>query len=62
MTNWLREKHNIKFSGAYKPITNIKDSLSELISYMKQRRKCEWNYCGGDFYVKRFKDLKDFDD
>lgn len=62
MTNWLREKHNIKFSGSYKPITNIKDSLSELIEYMKQRHKCEWNYCGGDFYVKRFKDLKDFDD
>lgn len=60
MTNNIRSKHNIKYSGNPDPVCNILDGVNELVEYTKTRKVCEWDYCGGDFYVKRYRDINKF--
>lgn len=55
MTNWLRIRHKQPYCGETEPICNIITEYDKLIDYSNSRKPCQWNYCGGDFYVERHK-------
>ena len=52
MTNYI--SRNIKDMPE---ITNINQNLKYLINYInKPYNKCQWNFCGGDFYIPKWRE------
>jgi len=56
MTNNLKQKQNKTYCGEYKEIVNINDknAITKLKILTSIDTICKWNYCGGDFYARKW--------
>lgn len=54
-TQGIKDFNNIKEDGFFNPLGNILYDYEKIFELTKKYQKCEFNYCGGDFYVPRAK-------
>lgn len=52
-TQAIKDFNKVKEDGISKPLGNILEDYDSIFELTKSYKKCEFNYCGGDFYVPR---------
>ena len=54
-TQAIKDFNKVKEDGISKPLGNILEDYDSIFKLTKSYKKCEFDYCGGDFYVPRAK-------
>lgn len=52
-TQAIKDFNKVKEDGISKPLGNILEDYDSVFKLTKSYKKCEFDYCGGDFYVPR---------